>query len=56
MFAPVVTRFVTYSIPVPRFAAPYMDAVLNHPFMQDWLAAAQEEPWVIERFEIPPAQ
>jgi glutathione S-transferase len=24
MFAPVVTRFVTYSIPVPRFAAAYM--------------------------------
>lgn len=53
MFAPVVTRFVTYSIPVPRFAAPYMDAVLRHPFMQDWLASAQEEPWVIERFEAP---
>lgn len=51
MFAPVVTRFVTYSIPVPRFAAAYMDAVLQHPFLQDWLAAAQEEPWVIERFE-----
>ncbi|AHE53159.1 glutathione S-transferase family protein [Sphingomonas sanxanigenens] len=55
MFAPVVTRFVTYSVPVPRFAAPYMDAVLNHPYMQDWLAAAQEEAWVIERFETPPA-
>jgi len=53
MFAPVVTRFVTYSIPVPRFAVPYMEAVLTHPFMQDWLAAAQEEPWVIEKFELP---
>ena len=51
MFAPVVTRFVTYSIPVPRFASAYMGAVLNHPFMQEWLAGAQEEPWVIERFE-----
>jgi glutathione S-transferase len=27
MFAPVVTRFVTYSIPVPRFAAAYMEAM-----------------------------
>lgn len=53
MFAPVVTRFVTYSIPMPRFAIPYMEAVLQHPFMQDWLAAAQEEPWVIEKFELP---
>jgi glutathione S-transferase len=51
MFAPVVTRFVTYSIPLPRFAASYAEAVLAHPFMQDWIAAAQEEPWVIERFE-----
>ena len=54
MFAPVVTRFVTYSIPVPRFASTYMNAVLNHPFMQEWLAGAQEEPWVIERFEPTP--
>jgi glutathione S-transferase len=51
MFAPVVTRFITYSIPVPRFATAYMEAVLTHPFMQDWLAAAQDEPWVIEKFE-----
>jgi glutathione S-transferase len=27
--------------------------VLRHPFMQDWIAAAQEEEWVIERFEQP---
>jgi glutathione S-transferase len=55
MFAPVVTRFVTYSIPLPRFAAAYATSVLMHPFMQQWLAEAQEEPWVIERFEVPPA-
>ena len=53
MFAPVVTRLVTYSIPVARFAEAYMDAVLNHPFMKDWLAAAQGEEWVIDRFEGP---
>jgi glutathione S-transferase len=51
MFAPVVTRFVTYSIPLPRFAASYAEAVLEHPFVRDWLAAAQEEPWVVEKFE-----
>jgi len=51
MFAPVVTRLVTYSIPAPRFALPYMQAMFDHPFMQDWIAAAQEEPWVIEQFE-----
>jgi glutathione S-transferase len=54
MFAPVCTRFVTYSIPVSRFAERYIDAVTSHPFMQDWLAAAQDEDWVIERFEAPP--
>jgi glutathione S-transferase len=51
MFAPVVTRFVTHSIPVPRFAAAYMDAILHHPWMQEWMTAAQEEPWVIEQYE-----
>jgi glutathione S-transferase len=51
MYAPVVSRFVTYSIPVARFAIPYMQAIMSHPFMQDWIAAAQEEEWVIEKFE-----
>ena len=55
MFAPVVTRFLTYSIPVPRFAAAYMEAILHHPWMQQWIEAAQEEPWVIERYEAPAA-
>jgi glutathione S-transferase len=55
MFAPVVTRFVTYSIAVPRFAAAYMEAMLGHPWMHEWLEAAQEEPWVIEKYESPPS-
>ncbi|MCC2978571.1 glutathione S-transferase family protein [Sphingomonas sp. IC4-52] len=53
MFAPVCTRIVTYSLPVPRFAAAYIHSVLTHPFMQDWIAGAQEEDWVIEQFEQP---
>ena len=53
MFAPVVTRFATYSIPVPRFAATYMEAILAHPWMREWIDAAQEEPWVIEQYEHP---
>ena len=56
MFAPVVTRLVTYSIPAPRFAVAYMQAIYEHPFLQDWIAAAQEEPWVIEQFEKPVAR
>ncbi len=53
MFAPVVTRIVTYSLPIARFAAPYMDAILTHHWMQDWIAGAQEEEWVIEQYEPP---
>ncbi|MDB5710988.1 MAG: glutathione S-transferase [Sphingomonas bacterium] len=53
MYAPVVTRIVTYSLPVARFATGYIDAVLHHPFMQDWIAGAQEEEWVLEQFETP---
>jgi len=53
MYAPVVTRIITYSLPVARFATGYIDAVLHHPFMQDWIAGAQEEEWVIEQFETP---
>ncbi|MDB5673825.1 MAG: glutathione S-transferase [Sphingomonas bacterium] len=53
MYAPVVTRIVTYSLPVARFATGYIDAVLHHPFMQDWIAGAQEEEWVLEQFEAP---
>ncbi len=51
MFAPAVTRFVTYSVPVPRFAAAYMETILGHPWMREWIEAAQEEPWVIEQYE-----
>jgi glutathione S-transferase len=53
MFAPVCTRIVTYSLPIARFAGAYVEAVLRHPFLQDWIAAAQEEDWVIEQFEQP---
>jgi glutathione S-transferase len=53
MFAPVVTRFITYSIPVARFALPYMQAVVSHPHVQEWIGGAQAEDWVIEKFEGP---
>lgn len=53
MYAPIVSRFATYSVTLPRFAATYCEAIFAHPFVQDWIAAAQEEPWVIEKFEQP---
>ncbi len=56
MFAPVVTRFITYSIPLPPFALAYMQAVISHTCMQEWIGGAQAEDWIIEKFEgTPPA-
>jgi glutathione S-transferase len=51
MFAPVVTRFITYGVKVPPFAELYMKAVLSHPDVNDWIDKAQDEPWVIEQYE-----
>ncbi|HEX2802643.1 MAG TPA: glutathione S-transferase family protein [Sphingomicrobium sp.] len=51
MYAPVVTRFITYGVQVPPFAAAYMKSVLSHPHVNDWIDKAQDEPWVIEEYE-----
>ncbi len=50
-YAPVVTRFVTYSVGMPGFATSYMEAVWEHDWMQQWIGAAREEDWVIEQYE-----
>jgi glutathione S-transferase len=47
-FAPVVTRFVTYGVTLPPTLGNYSDRVLELPAMQEWIAAAQAEPEVIE--------
>ena len=52
MYAPVVTRFITYGVPVPSFAAVYMKGVLSHPHVSEWIDKAQDEPWVIEQYEV----
>ncbi|WP_298283043.1 glutathione S-transferase family protein [Novosphingobium sp.] len=53
IYAPVVSRFLTYGVPVPGFASAYMEAVWTHDWMQAWIAAAQSEVWTIEKFEEP---
>lgn len=53
MYAPVITRFVSYSLPIARFAQSYGQAIISHPFMQEWIGGAQAEDWVIEKFEQP---
>ena len=51
MFAPVVTRFVTYGFTLPGFAERYAETIMAHPWMEEWYAAAAEEPWTIQRIE-----
>ncbi|HEY0958449.1 MAG TPA: glutathione S-transferase family protein [Novosphingobium sp.] len=53
IYAPVVSRFLTYGIGVPGFAAAYMEAVWEHEWMQEWISAAEGEDWVIEQYEAP---
>ena len=50
MYAPVVTRFETYGVGMDEVSRSYCDAVMAHPFMRDWRAAARAEPWVISDF------
>ena len=47
-FAPVVTRFVTYGVPLAPPLAAYSDAVLALPSMQLWTAAAHAETETID--------
>lgn len=56
IYAPVVSRFLTYGIPMPGFAHSYVEAVWEHDWMRQWVTAAEREDWVIEQFEVPVAQ
>ena len=51
-YAPVVCRFRTYGITVPGFAQAYMDAIWEHAWMQEWVAAAEAEEWTISAFDV----
>jgi glutathione S-transferase len=52
MYAPVVTRFVTYDVKLePRLKA-YADTIMAMPEMKEWIAAAKEEPAEIEELEV----
>ena len=51
IYAPVVSRFITYGIGVPGFAVAYMEALWTHEWMQAWIEAAESEEWVIEQID-----
>jgi len=51
MYAPVVTRFRTYGVPLSPTAQRYRDTVLAQPVMQEWDRMAEAEAWEIPRIE-----
>jgi glutathione S-transferase len=53
MYAPVVTRFKTYSVELDPVSRAYSDAILNHPAVKQWFADAAKETWVIEKYDTP---
>jgi glutathione S-transferase len=43
MYAPVVSRFVTYGVELPPIVAAYRDRMMALASMKDWMRASQEE-------------
>jgi glutathione S-transferase len=52
MFAPVVSRFVTYGVALQPVSQAYVDAMMALPAMQAWIEAGRAEPWVIPHDEV----
>ena len=52
MFAPVVTRFVTYDVKLDASSAAYCKTVMAMPFMQQWIEAARAEPEELEELDV----
>jgi glutathione S-transferase len=52
MYAPVVTRFVTYAIPSTEEARAYIERMAAEPHMAAWIAAAEKETRQLARTDI----
>jgi len=52
MYAPVVMRFRTYGVPLDADSEAYAAAVLAHPAVKEWIDAAENEPWLIDAYEM----
>ena len=52
MFAPIATRFQTYGVPVNGSAKEYMDRLLHHPLVAEWLRLGKEETDFILSLEV----
>lgn len=51
MYAPVVTRFMTYAVSLPTTAQAYCEAVQSLSSVQEWSVAARAEPEVVPEDE-----
>jgi len=51
MFAPVVTRFQTFAVPVAPETRAYMDTMLAMPAFSAWVKDGLAENWIIDRVE-----
>jgi glutathione S-transferase len=51
MYAPVALRFHTYDLCVGPVDREYVDTVLDHPAVQDWIASGRREAEIIQAFE-----
>jgi glutathione S-transferase len=51
MYAPVVTRFLSYDVSLDRECAAYCKRVMELPAMQEWVAAAKQEPEEIDELD-----
>ena len=52
MYAPVVTRFLTYGVKLPKPCVAYCKTVMAMPEMKEWIAAAKAEPEEIEELDM----
>lgn len=52
MYAPVVTRFMTYDVKLEGRLATYANFIMQIPEMQEWIAEAKLEPTDIEELEV----
>ena len=52
MYAPVVTRFMTYDVKLEPELAAYAKTIMAMPEMQEWIEAAKAEPADIEELEV----
>jgi len=52
IFAPVASRFQTYGVSLSGQAERYLNQLLSHPLVAEWLDLGQREPEVIEQFEL----